>query len=198
MVTRSYFQISQLPDIVYVHCFELLNDVFLLTVGVFAPTLFSKAYGNLVCDRCSNPSGNMTGPFICTNCHYDLVCTSSHADTIVPLTLIAETNLLYFSRVRTTVPCSWVISSECEATFSVIGVGILGVKITECCNDVAGLWCIRSRCFSLLRISSVWSSRWRRTRTSTTSTSVTRTAMVRPPVGAVFPPCCTLEYFKAV
>ncbi|XP_017349763.1 cation/H+ exchanger protein 1 isoform X2 [Ictalurus punctatus] len=46
--------------------------LFISVGGVFAPTLFSKAYGNLVCDRCSNPSGNMTGPFICTNCHYDL------------------------------------------------------------------------------------------------------------------------------
>ncbi|KAK3544659.1 hypothetical protein QTP86_025600 [Hemibagrus guttatus] len=41
-------------------------------VCVFAPTLFSKAYGNLVCDSCSNLSGNITGPFICTDCHYDL------------------------------------------------------------------------------------------------------------------------------
>lgn len=46
--------------------------------GVFAPTLFSKAYGNLVCDACtnstgSNSTGNSSGPFICHNCHYDVV-----------------------------------------------------------------------------------------------------------------------------
>lgn len=44
--------------------------------GVFAPTLFSKAYGNLVCDACTNSTGgNSSGPFICHNCHYDLVST---------------------------------------------------------------------------------------------------------------------------
>lgn len=44
--------------------------------GVFAPTLFSKAYGSLVCDACTDSTGgNGTGmgPFICRNCHYDLV-----------------------------------------------------------------------------------------------------------------------------
>ncbi|XP_069558105.1 uncharacterized protein cax2 isoform X1 [Brachyistius frenatus] len=45
--------------------------------GVFAPTMFSKAYGNLVCDACTNSTGgngtsNSTGPFVCHNCHYDL------------------------------------------------------------------------------------------------------------------------------
>ena len=41
--------------------------------GVFAPTLFSKAYGRLVCEGCSITPGNITGPFSCKNCHYDLV-----------------------------------------------------------------------------------------------------------------------------
>uniref|UniRef100_A0A3Q3G3D5 Cation/H+ exchanger protein 2 n=1 Tax=Labrus bergylta TaxID=56723 RepID=A0A3Q3G3D5_9LABR len=52
--------------------------LFISVGGVFAPTLFSKAYGNLVCDACTNSSGgngtsNSSGPFICHNCHYDLV-----------------------------------------------------------------------------------------------------------------------------
>ncbi|XP_060759700.1 cation/H+ exchanger protein 1 [Neoarius graeffei] len=46
--------------------------LFISIGGVFAPTLFSKAYGNLLCDNCSNPSGNLIGPFLCTDCHYDL------------------------------------------------------------------------------------------------------------------------------
>ncbi|KAI4825757.1 hypothetical protein KUCAC02_021427 [Chaenocephalus aceratus] len=41
--------------------------------SVFAPTLFSKAYGSLVCDACANSSGgNSSGAFVCHNCHYDL------------------------------------------------------------------------------------------------------------------------------
>uniref|UniRef100_A0AAR2JEQ1 Cation/H+ exchanger protein 1 n=1 Tax=Pygocentrus nattereri TaxID=42514 RepID=A0AAR2JEQ1_PYGNA len=46
--------------------------LFISVGGVFAPTLFSKAYGNLMCEGCNNPSGNSSGPFYCTDCHYDL------------------------------------------------------------------------------------------------------------------------------
>ncbi|KAJ8003063.1 hypothetical protein DPEC_G00165460, partial [Dallia pectoralis] len=47
--------------------------LFISVGGVFAPTLFSKAYGNLVCDNCTDSTGsNTSGPFICHNCHYDL------------------------------------------------------------------------------------------------------------------------------
>lgn len=57
--------------------FNAALTVCLSPAGVFAPTLFSKAYGNFVCDSCSNSTGNSTsnssGPFICHNCHYDLV-----------------------------------------------------------------------------------------------------------------------------
>ncbi|KAM9754179.1 uncharacterized protein ACNS7B_007238 [Menidia menidia] len=49
--------------------------LFISVGGVFAPTLFSKAYGNLVCDACTNSgngTSNSSGPFVCHNCHYDL------------------------------------------------------------------------------------------------------------------------------
>uniref|UniRef100_A0A3P9CT60 Cation/H+ exchanger protein 2 n=1 Tax=Maylandia zebra TaxID=106582 RepID=A0A3P9CT60_9CICH len=51
--------------------------LFISIGGVFAPTLFSKAYGNLVCDSCTNSTGanstsNSSGSFVCHNCHYDL------------------------------------------------------------------------------------------------------------------------------
>ncbi|XP_019898254.1 cation/H+ exchanger protein 1 isoform X2 [Esox lucius] len=44
--------------------------LFISVGGVFAPTLFSKAYGSLVCGTCF--PGNSTGPFSCQNCHYDM------------------------------------------------------------------------------------------------------------------------------
>ncbi|KAM9328399.1 cation/H+ exchanger protein 1 [Pholidichthys leucotaenia] len=47
--------------------------LFISIGGVFAPTLFSKTFGNLVCERCSNVTGNASGPFICRGCHYDMV-----------------------------------------------------------------------------------------------------------------------------
>ncbi|KAL7885529.1 hypothetical protein AOLI_G00058240 [Acnodon oligacanthus] len=48
--------------------------LFISIGGVFAPTLFSKAYGNLVCEDCTNSSGtnSSNGTFNCKNCHYDL------------------------------------------------------------------------------------------------------------------------------
>ncbi|XP_076877803.1 uncharacterized protein cax2 isoform X3 [Brachyhypopomus gauderio] len=48
--------------------------LFISIGGVFAPTLFSKAYGNLVCQDCSNSSesSGSSGTFTCRNCHYDI------------------------------------------------------------------------------------------------------------------------------
>ncbi|XP_058629459.1 cation/H+ exchanger protein 1 isoform X2 [Onychostoma macrolepis] len=46
--------------------------LFISIGGVFAPTLFSKAYGNFICEGCDNLPGNTTKPFLCNNCHYDL------------------------------------------------------------------------------------------------------------------------------
>lgn len=42
-------------------------------LGVFAPTLFSKIFGSLVCESCSNILGNASAPFICNDCHYSTV-----------------------------------------------------------------------------------------------------------------------------
>lgn len=41
--------------------------------GVFAPTLFSKIFGSLVCENCSNVLGNASAPFVCNDCHYSTV-----------------------------------------------------------------------------------------------------------------------------
>ncbi|XP_024145663.1 cation/H+ exchanger protein 1 isoform X3 [Oryzias melastigma] len=45
--------------------------LFISVGGVFAPTLFSKTFGNLVCESCSNIPGNTSVPFTCKDCHYD-------------------------------------------------------------------------------------------------------------------------------
>lgn len=44
-----------------------------LSVGVFAPTLFSKTFGNLVCESCTSIPSNTSVPFACKDCHYDMV-----------------------------------------------------------------------------------------------------------------------------
>uniref|UniRef100_A0A665WQU4 Cation/H+ exchanger protein 1 n=1 Tax=Echeneis naucrates TaxID=173247 RepID=A0A665WQU4_ECHNA len=44
--------------------------LFISIGGVFAPTLFSKTFGSLVCENCSN-AGNSSVSFICKDCHYD-------------------------------------------------------------------------------------------------------------------------------
>ncbi|XP_068587490.1 cation/H+ exchanger protein 1 isoform X3 [Cebidichthys violaceus] len=45
--------------------------LFISVGGVFAPTIFSKAFGNLVCESCTNLPGNGSVPFVCKDCHYD-------------------------------------------------------------------------------------------------------------------------------
>ncbi|XP_054609704.1 cation/H+ exchanger protein 1 isoform X2 [Dunckerocampus dactyliophorus] len=45
--------------------------LFISIGGVFAPTLFSKTFGNMVCESCSNIPGNASVSFVCRDCHYD-------------------------------------------------------------------------------------------------------------------------------
>ncbi|XP_028254933.1 cation/H+ exchanger protein 1 isoform X2 [Parambassis ranga] len=52
--------------------------LFISIGGVFAPTLFSKTFGNLVCESCTNIPGNGSVPFICKDCHYDTSQTDPH------------------------------------------------------------------------------------------------------------------------
>ncbi|NXV77514.1 VNX1 protein, partial [Atlantisia rogersi] len=47
--------------------------LFLSVGGVFAPTLFSKVYGKLVCGECHNITQNPLGHYLCHNCHFDLM-----------------------------------------------------------------------------------------------------------------------------
>uniref|UniRef100_A0A8C5HFH5 Putative cation exchanger C521.04c n=1 Tax=Gouania willdenowi TaxID=441366 RepID=A0A8C5HFH5_GOUWI len=52
--------------------------LFISVGGVFAPTLFSKTFGNLMCESCTNIPGNGSVPFICKDCHYDMSQTDPH------------------------------------------------------------------------------------------------------------------------
>ncbi|XP_075886297.1 cation/H+ exchanger protein 1 [Nelusetta ayraudi] len=52
--------------------------LFISVGGVFAPTLFSKTFGNLMCESCTNIPGNSSVPFICKDCHYDTSQTDPH------------------------------------------------------------------------------------------------------------------------
>ncbi|CAG5927566.1 unnamed protein product [Menidia menidia] len=52
--------------------------LFISIGGVFAPTLFSKTFGYLVCESCSNVPGNASVPFICKDCHYDTTQADPH------------------------------------------------------------------------------------------------------------------------
>ncbi|XP_030435566.1 putative cation exchanger C521.04c isoform X1 [Gopherus evgoodei] len=47
--------------------------LFLSVGGVFAPTLFSKVYGRLVCGECQNITQSPEGHYLCQNCHFDLM-----------------------------------------------------------------------------------------------------------------------------
>uniref|UniRef100_A0A8D3CU97 Cation/H+ exchanger protein 1 n=1 Tax=Scophthalmus maximus TaxID=52904 RepID=A0A8D3CU97_SCOMX len=57
--------------------------LFISIGGVFAPTLFSKTFGNLVCDTCTNVPSNSSVPFTCKDCHYDTVGDFSQLPAII-------------------------------------------------------------------------------------------------------------------
>ncbi|XP_068128731.1 uncharacterized protein [Hyperolius riggenbachi] len=47
--------------------------LFISVGGVFAPTLFSKVYGKMICGDCVNFGLNGTAKYICQNCHTELI-----------------------------------------------------------------------------------------------------------------------------
>ncbi|XP_078533711.1 uncharacterized protein LOC144819850 [Lissotriton helveticus] len=51
--------------------------LFISVGGVFAPTLFSKVYGKLVCGDCLNITQNSTTRFLCQNCELEMVGQNS-------------------------------------------------------------------------------------------------------------------------
>jgi len=105
-----------------------------LPTGVFAPTLFSKVYGKLVCGECHNVTQNPLGHYLCHNCHFDLVRGGqgpppaevwgrgcSEPTWLLLLAVAAGLSLvpcipfdrLSLHRWRTTAPSTIVTSSEC-------------------------------------------------------------------------------------
>uniref|UniRef100_A0A4W3IJY2 Cation/H+ exchanger protein 2 n=1 Tax=Callorhinchus milii TaxID=7868 RepID=A0A4W3IJY2_CALMI len=59
--------------------------LFISVGGVFAPTLFSKTYGSLVCQDCNSTSPNESAPFECVNCHYNILNGTLFESHIQPL-----------------------------------------------------------------------------------------------------------------
>ncbi|XP_040269368.1 putative cation exchanger C521.04c [Bufo bufo] len=51
--------------------------LFISVGGVFAPTLFSKVYGKMICGDCMNFGQNGTNKYICQNCHTELMGRNS-------------------------------------------------------------------------------------------------------------------------
>ncbi|XP_077120540.1 uncharacterized protein LOC143775827 isoform X2 [Ranitomeya variabilis] len=47
--------------------------LFISVGGMFAPTLFSKVYGKMICAECMNFGQNGTEKYICQNCHSELI-----------------------------------------------------------------------------------------------------------------------------
>ncbi|KAM9823983.1 cation/H+ exchanger protein 1 [Neosynchiropus ocellatus] len=75
--------------------------LFISIGGVFAPTLFSKTFGNLMCDNCYNVPGNGSVPFVCKDCHYD----TTHAD---PHLILSHIEPLVYS-ISVLLPASYLI-----------------------------------------------------------------------------------------
>ncbi|XP_078091920.1 cation/H+ exchanger protein 1 isoform X2 [Mustelus asterias] len=59
--------------------------LFISVGGVFAPTLFSKVYGSLICQGCTNSTQNESGPFECSDCHFSGLQSTLFHNHIQPL-----------------------------------------------------------------------------------------------------------------
>ncbi|XP_072327251.1 cation/H+ exchanger protein 1 isoform X2 [Scyliorhinus torazame] len=59
--------------------------LFISVGGVFAPTLFSKVYGSLICQGCTNSTQNESGPFECSDCHFSGLQSTLFHSHIQPL-----------------------------------------------------------------------------------------------------------------
>ncbi|XP_031169559.1 cation/H+ exchanger protein 1 isoform X3 [Sander lucioperca] len=75
--------------------------LFISVGGVFAPTLFSKTFGNLMCESCTNIPGNASLAFVCKNCHYD----TSSAD---PLLILSHIEPLVYT-ISVLLPSAYLI-----------------------------------------------------------------------------------------
>ncbi|XP_042367395.1 cation/H+ exchanger protein 1 isoform X2 [Plectropomus leopardus] len=75
--------------------------LFISVGGVFAPTLFSKTFGNMVCESCTNIPGNGSVPFICKDCHYD----TSQAD---PQFILSQIEPLVYT-ISVLLPAAYLI-----------------------------------------------------------------------------------------
>ncbi|XP_053318510.1 uncharacterized protein LOC128490587 [Spea bombifrons] len=53
--------------------------LFISVGGVFAPTLFSKVYGKMICGECMNFGHNVSERYICQNCQTDVMGSNSTA-----------------------------------------------------------------------------------------------------------------------
>ncbi|KAM7378247.1 hypothetical protein PAMA_013237 [Pampus argenteus] len=75
--------------------------LFISIGGVFAPTLFSKTFGNLMCESCTNIPGNTSAPFVCKDCHYD----TSHSD---PHLILSHIEALVYT-ISVLLPAAYLI-----------------------------------------------------------------------------------------
>uniref|UniRef100_A0A673IX26 Putative cation exchanger C521.04c n=1 Tax=Sinocyclocheilus rhinocerous TaxID=307959 RepID=A0A673IX26_9TELE len=110
--------------------------LFISIGGVFAPTLFSKAYGNLVCEDCTNSTGtNSSGSFMCKNCHLGASVHWSRWRAL--LILIVATVLMSACADLTTEHIQPILSHSSMSQYF-IGVTVLAMvpEIPEIVNGV--------------------------------------------------------------
>ncbi|XP_068045432.1 uncharacterized protein [Anomalospiza imberbis] len=113
--------------------------LFLSVGGVFAPTLFSKVYGKLVCGECHNVTQNPLGHYLCHNCHFDLMDNNG---------------TLYYSHVQ---PLVYTVSILLPAAY-LIGLfftlkthtHIYDIHISDCHSECPQMSWLQGRLLSLL------------------------------------------------
>uniref|UniRef100_A0A671YUV0 Cation/H+ exchanger protein 1 n=1 Tax=Sparus aurata TaxID=8175 RepID=A0A671YUV0_SPAAU len=113
--------------------------LFISIGGVFAPTLFSKIFGNLVCESCTSGPGNGSVPFVCKDCHYDSVGPLVYTISVL-LPAAYLIGLIFTLKTHSHIYDIHISDGHHHVAWSrwrALGVLIVATVLMACCADLS-------------------------------------------------------------
>uniref|UniRef100_A0A671YYD9 Cation/H+ exchanger protein 1 n=1 Tax=Sparus aurata TaxID=8175 RepID=A0A671YYD9_SPAAU len=118
--------------------------LFISIGGVFAPTLFSKIFGNLVCESCTSGPGNGSVPFVCKDCHYDSVGLLHLSPLVYTISVLLPAayliGLIFTLKTHSHIYDIHISDGHHHVAWSrwrALGVLIVATVLMACCADLS-------------------------------------------------------------
>uniref|UniRef100_A0A3Q3S1S1 Cation/H+ exchanger protein 1 n=1 Tax=Mastacembelus armatus TaxID=205130 RepID=A0A3Q3S1S1_9TELE len=109
--------------------------LFISIGGVFAPTIFSKAFGNLVCESCNNFADNASLPFICKRPLVYTISVLLPAAYVIGLIFTLKTHShIYDIHISDEHGCNHVVH---WSRWRALAVLIVATGLMACCADLS-------------------------------------------------------------